>query len=107
LPGWKKWTYCKGLRESSTAMWLDLENMFLKKPNHELLSYLICGMHPFILEEFRKSLHSRFWDYTAFQENAAIIPFSITLFHSLVSRIPENTEFLNVIIKEFHKIKPE
>jgi len=109
LPGWKKWTYCNGLKEeSSVFVWFIVNSMFFDKLNHELLSYIICSLHdPHHLQELRRGLRDRFRDSTNFEKNTAIIPFSITLFHSYVSRIWDGNEFLKDILMNYNNIIPE
>jgi len=111
LPGWKKWTYCNGLRESNIHVWLTVRDMFLSKRNHELLShltYLICDLHNFSnLEEFRVALvNNPFWEKIKSESSTEITRISITIFHSVIPRILHESMFLTNILTNLLYIRP-
>jgi len=81
--------------------------MFLNKSNHELLSYLVCGVHHFrYLEDFRIALRNNtFWMSLESESTTRI---SITIFHSVVSRIlHEGLKLLSGILRDLQYIKPK
>jgi len=109
LPGWKKWTYCNGLRESDELVWFTVRNIFLSKHNHELLSYLVCGLHHFDdFEEFGIALRNNsFWESIESASTTVITRISITIFHSVVSRILHGSVFQKNTLVYLRYIKPE
>jgi len=109
LPGWKKWTYCHGLRESDDFIWFTVRNIFLNKPNYELLSYLACGLHNFYdFEEFGNAVYNNsFWNSIKSASTTVTTRISITIFHSVVSRILHGSVFLRSTLTDILYIKPE
>jgi len=84
--------------------------MFLRKPNHELLSYLVCGLHHFFNLEGPRILRDKFWETTKFKSTTVITRFSITVFHSFVSKIIHSCVFvktINIILQDLKNIKPK
>jgi len=113
LPGWKKWTYCNGLQESDKLVWLTVKNIFLSKPNHELLpylSYLVCGLHNFYnLEEFRIAFdnNNSSFDSIKFKSTTASARISITIFHLVVPRILHDSVSLDSAMMDLQDAKPK
>jgi len=89
-----------------------VKNIFLSKPNHELLlylPYLVCGLHHFHnLDEFRMAFgnHS-FWDLNKPKPTTVITRISITVFHSIVSYDLNFFDSMSSILEYLNYIKPK
>jgi len=92
-------------------VWTTVKDIFLSKPNHELLSYLpylVCGLQHFHnLHEFRMAFgnHS-FWDHNK-PKPTVITRISITIFHSVVSYDMNLFNSVTSILTNLNYIKPK
>lgn len=106
LPEWKEWTYCNGLKIAEYSMWNNVTNIWLRKPDHQLLPFLACCRYRFITSEHLPYLVSqRFTQYD--MQHIAIIRSYIKTFHSIIARHANNYNFLKNMLLNWEKIKPE
>jgi len=93
LPGWKEWTYCKGMILANNETWNEVLNKTVL--NNKLLEFLACSENNNIIIDYIDLFISGYFNYT----EARII-----VFHSIIARHARNNLVLDYILANFAKI---
>ncbi|KYN10344.1 Aminopeptidase N [Trachymyrmex cornetzi] len=106
---WKHWTYCRGLilcYHDYHSIWFDAIDIWLRKPDHDLLPFLVCCETDWIITEQLTYLFlNRFTQNE--REDVAVIRSYINIFHSIVSKHANTYNILREILLNLEKIKPK
>jgi len=93
LPGWKEWTYCKGMMLANNETWNEVLHKTVL--NNKLLEFLACSENHIIIISYIDRLISGY--FTDVQHRIAI-------FHSIVARHAKNNLVLDYILQNFENI---
>ncbi|XP_025268252.1 aminopeptidase N isoform X2 [Camponotus floridanus] len=116
-PNLKEWTYCNGLMEANVSIWNKLYNIYINKPNEEILMYLVCSENPdniinlldiFILNNSR--LQNRYEIYSSIirqhAKNNVVVDYILINFKKTFSRkFDTNYELTGIINNVYSKDK--
>ncbi|XP_012062831.1 PREDICTED: uncharacterized protein LOC105626130 [Atta cephalotes] len=61
FPGWKEWTYCKGIMKANNITWNKVLNEEKKPLNTQLLEFLACSKSDTIIIDYINLLKSRYF----------------------------------------------
>ncbi|XP_018359912.1 PREDICTED: aminopeptidase M1-like [Trachymyrmex cornetzi] len=103
LPGWKHWTYCRGLTIANWATWSHLKDIWLETRNYTLLSYLTCSGYA------SRSIASSLVEIFTQDERRNIrgIRSYIDIFHSIVMKHSKTNYIFEKILTVLETFKPE
>jgi len=93
LPGWKEWTYCKGMILATDEIWNKTLNKAIL--DNKLLKFLACSEnHTIIISYIDRLISGYFTD----------IRHRIAIFHSIIAKHANNNLVLDHILKNFANI---
>jgi len=92
LPGWKEWTYCKGMILANEVTW---NGVLQEKLNNKQLEFLACSERNNIILDYIDLLVSGYFVDTEHR---------ITVFHSIIARHARNNLMLDYILANFAKL---
>ncbi|XP_018343088.1 PREDICTED: glutamyl aminopeptidase-like [Trachymyrmex septentrionalis] len=97
FPGWKEWTYCKGIMKANNITWNKVLNEEKKPLNNQLLEFLTCSKSDTIIINYINLLTSRY--FTDVKQR-------IVIFHSIIAKHIDNDLVFKYILQNFEKIVP-
>ncbi|KAG5333954.1 AMPN Aminopeptidase, partial [Acromyrmex charruanus] len=97
FPGWKEWTYCKGIMKANNITWNKVLNEEKKPLNNQLLEFLACSKSDTIIIDYINLLKSRY--FTNVKQ-------CIIIFHSIIAKHIDNDLVFKYILQNFEKIVP-
>jgi len=97
FPGWKEWTYCKGIMKANNITWNKVLNEEKKPLNNQLLEFLACSKSDTIIIDYINLLKSRY--FTDVKQ-------CIVIFHSIIAKHIDNDLVFKYILQNFEKIVP-
>ncbi|XP_028045964.1 aminopeptidase N [Monomorium pharaonis] len=98
LPGWKEWTYCKGLMLADDIFWNKMFNLKdTKVLDNTFLEYLACPKNHNIIIIYLRRLNEGY-----FTEQQHII-----IFHTIIARHAKNDLVFNYILTNLKYIMPK
>ncbi|KYN19638.1 Aminopeptidase N [Trachymyrmex cornetzi] len=106
---WKHWTYCRGFifcYHDNYSMWFNARDIWLRKPDHDLLPFLACCEIDWIITGHLTNFFlNRFTQRE--RKDVAVIRFYINIFHSIVSKHANTYNVLQNILYNLEEIKPK
>ncbi|XP_025265829.1 aminopeptidase N-like [Camponotus floridanus] len=97
-PGWKEWTFCKGLMIAKNKTWMEVFDIYLKESDSNVLKYLACSKNSSIILQYI-NLMANITNVKAIDH--------INSFCFIVARHANNNLVLNFILDNLEKIKPK
>jgi len=91
-PGWKEWTYCKGMILANESTWNEV---FKQELYDELLEFLACSEKNDIIIRYIDLFVSGYFNYTELR---------VIVFHSIIARHAKNNLVLDYILANFARI---
>jgi len=89
LTEWEQWTYCKSLSLANHSMWVKLNDVLSRKPDHKLLPFFACcySKLPATRLTILDALQYFFTQFTPDEkQNIAIIRSHINTFYSVIMK---------------------
>jgi len=107
LSEYEQWTFCKGLRIPKFSMWDKLNAILSRKPDHKLLSFLVCCRETrnYTISE---NLQYLFHQFTSDEkQNIAVIHSHINTFYSVIMKYINTPYIFDNLLLNLPIIKPE
>ncbi|XP_018378023.1 PREDICTED: aminopeptidase N-like [Trachymyrmex cornetzi] len=97
FPGWKEWTYCKGIMKANNITWNKVLNEKKTPLNNQLLEFLACSKSDTIIIGYINLLKLRY--FTDVKQ-------CIVIFHSIIAKHIDNDLVFKYILQNFEEIVP-